>query len=391
MFHNSSDLRHVFYSAFLIFVAILGIGFIIPFLPDFSKRVGSEASVGLIYSGFAFARLFAVPASSLISDRIGRKPVILFGLVFYSVSSFLYVHAHDLVSLFAVRLVHGVASSMIVPVSFAYALDYTRGGREGFSASLLGGSLLLGFGLGPVIGGFIGEKIGEDYAFYFMGSAGIFALIYSFIFISDRKESLKSSQETRIKDIFSSKVFIFSFVIWFLMMFQRGVVISYFPLFLENLGFNKTSVGAFLTTYAILSSALQYASGNFIDRFQNKFTPSFFLSVLSYLLLFPFYFGNGSFIIFTVILSGVLSSLVYPLVMAELGAEAKRKRKVGGTIGFMDWAFSIGNILGPTSMGFISKYTGVNLMFVVLSLIGVISVSIFYFIYRAVREKSRGE
>ncbi|MCS7213300.1 MAG: MFS transporter [Candidatus Calescibacterium sp.] len=385
------SLKHIFYSAFLIFTAILGIGFIIPFLPDFSKRVGSEAFVGLIYSGFAFARLFAVPLSSMISDKIGRKPVIIVGLIIYSVTSFLYVISHDLVSLFFVRLVHGLASSMILPVSFAYALDYTKPGKEGFSASILGGSLLLGFGLGPVIGGFIGDQLGENYAFYFMGSMGIFSLIYSSIFMVDRNVQTKKSQEKiidMIKEIFSSRIFITAFTIWFFIMFQRGVVISYFPLFLENSGFTKTSVGFFLTIYAILSSLLQYASGSFVDKFSNKFVPSFIFAIVSYCLLFPFYFGQNGFVIFSAILSGVMSSMVYPFIMAELGAEAKKKQKIGGTIGFLDWAFSLGNILGPTSMGLVSKYTGINLMFVVLCFFGFISLAIIYAVYKRSEKNS---
>lgn len=382
---HREELQHIFYSAFLIFLAILGIGFIIPFLPDFSRRVGGEEFVGLIYSGFAFARLFAVPSSSMISDKIGRKPVIVLGLLVYSVTSFLYVHAYSFVSLFLVRLIHGLASSMIVPVAFAYALDYTQPKKEGFSSSLLGGSLLLGFGLGPAIGGLIGEKLGENYAFYLMGSMGLLSLVWVTTFMKDKRKSTVARKfriTDEIKQIFSSRVFIISLLIWFFIMFQRSVIISYFPLILENYGFGKAQIGSILTIYAILSSLLQYASGNFIDRFPDKFLPSFILGVVSYILLSVLYFRLNFFVISCVVASGILSSLVYPFIMAEAGAEAKRKEIVGGTIGFMDWAFSIGNILGPTTMGLLSSYTGLNGMFASLCVFGVLSFSTLYIIYR---------
>lgn len=370
---SDPDVRHVLYSSFLIFTAILGTGFIIPFLPSFSKRFGDEFSVGLIYSGFAFARLFAVPLSSLISDRIGRKPVVILGLMLYSVTSFLYVHAWDVASLFVIRVLHGLASSMVIPVCFAYALDHTRPGREGFSVGMVGGSLFLGLGLGPLVGGFVGERFGENYAFYFMGFMGILALSHAVLLMRDIKGGIPGfhgGMTNPLKDILISRIFLLSFFLWFLVMFQRGAVISYFPLLMEKRGFGKLHTGGLLTMYSLISSALQYISGRFIDRFRDKFTPSFILGVLSYVSLIPIRSETTWVVLVSAVTSGILSSLVYPLVMAELGSEAKRKSSIGGTIGFMDWAFSFGNILGPVIMGVVVERIGVASMFVILGIFG---------------------
>lgn len=394
MLAEQSDVKHVLHSAFLVFIAILGVGFIIPFLPSFSEKIGSKSLIGFIYSGFAFARLLAVPTFAMISDRLGRKPVILAGLGVYSIASFLYVVSYDALSLFVVRLVHGLASSMIIPVCFAYAFDHTREGKEGFSAGFLGGSLLLGLGLGPVVGGFVGEKLGEAYAFYFMGAMGIFAFVYALSFISDSKAGVKKVHE-KLKDsiraVFSSHVFLFSFCVWFAVMFQRGTVISYFPIFLEESNIGKLRVGAFFTLYSIVSSVFQYVSGSFVDRFRDKFIPTFFFGTVSYALLISFLAGNGSIVIVSVALSGLFSSLVYPFVMAEIGAEARKAQKIGGTIGFMDWAFSFGNIFGPISMGVISKYVGLEYMFVTLSAFGIVFFLFLFMAYKQYKGRSSDE
>ncbi len=368
---QENSLKEVFHASSVIFTAIMGVGFIIPFLPDFSKRAGGEEFVGLIYSGFALARIVAVPLASMLSDRFGRKPFIVSGLILYSVFSVLYPHAHDFLSLFVVRVFHGIASSMIIPVSFAYAIDYIKLGREGVAAAVLGGSLLLGFGLGPALGGIIGNKLGEEYAFYFMAIMGVIALGQAIALMKEppeRKVSQKNIIE-EVKSIFTSHVFLTAFSIWFFIMWQRGVVISYSPLALEDMGFSKMDIGLMITGYALLSSFLQYSSAKIVDKVHDRFSFSFFVSILSSLIIAGISYTTQSYIIILIFVSsGALSALCYPFIMAEVGHEAKKEGRVGGTIGFMDWAFSFGNLIGPTTMGFLSTKFGVVGIFEVLGL-----------------------
>jgi DHA1 family multidrug resistance protein-like MFS transporter len=151
-------------------------------------------------------------------------------------------------------------------------MDKVPYGKEGLVAAILGGSLLLGFGLGPSIGGALAKFYGENIAFYMMGVAGIIATIISLILMKEPEKKKRASQPVmkEIKDIISSNVFIFSFLIWFLVMWQRGSIISYSPLLLENEGFDKVKIGLTLTTYAIVSSVLQYSSARFVDKVNDK-------------------------------------------------------------------------------------------------------------------------
>jgi predicted MFS family arabinose efflux permease len=258
---------------------------------------------------------------------------------------------------------------MIVPISFAYAMDKVPYGKEGFVAAILGGSLLLGFGLGPSIGGALAKFYGENVAFYSMGIAGIIAMMISLFLMKEPEKKKKASQPVidEIKDIISSHIFILSFLVWFIVMWQRGSIISYSPLLLENEGFDKVKIGLTLTAYAIISSALQYSSARFVDKAKDKLSLSLIFCMTSAVPLALIYYANSPLIIFFVfMLSGALSAFSYPFLMAEIGKEAKRKNKIGGTIGFMDWAFSLGNILGPTSMGFIANKVGLKLSFLIL-------------------------
>jgi Arabinose efflux permease len=389
-FGEKKYLADVIHSALIIFTAILGIGFIIPFLADFSKRIGGEKLVGLIYSGFAISRLVSVPTFSFLSDRYGRKIFIVSGLIVYSITSFLYAHAGNFLSLFLVRLIHGAASSMIVPISFAYAMDKVPYGKEGLVAAILGGSLLLGFGLGPSIGGVLAKFYGENAAFYMMGIAGIIATIISLILMKEPEKKKRASQPImkEVKDIISSNIFIFSFLIWFLVMWQRGSIISYSPLLLENEGFDKVKIGLTLTAYAIISSALQYSSARFVDKVKDKLSFSLIFCITSTIPLTLISYASSPSIIFVVfIFSGALSAFSYPFLMAEIGKEAKRKNKVGGTIGFMDWAFSLGNILGPTSMGFIINKVGLNLSFIILGVTQFFAFTIILLILKSINKR----
>jgi sugar phosphate permease len=90
-------------------------------------------------------------------------------------------------------------------------------------------------------------------------------------------------------------------------------------------------------------------------------------------------------------LSGALSAFSYPFLIAEIGKEAKRKNKVGGTIGFMDWAFSLGNILGPTSMGFIANKVGLKLSFLILGITQFLAFTLILTILKSKIQKNQEE
>jgi MFS family permease len=85
----------------------------------------------MIFSGYAISRAIIMPIMGGLSDKYGRRIFIASGLLFLAVISLLYLPAHNEYTLIAVRLLHGLAAGMIIPVALAYAGELAQEGKEG--------------------------------------------------------------------------------------------------------------------------------------------------------------------------------------------------------------------------------------------------------------------
>jgi multidrug resistance protein len=145
-----------------IFIDLMGITLIIPFINDFVADLGGdEQSVGLLLGSYAFMQLLFAPVWGRISDRIGRRPVIIIGLFTSAVAFTIFGMADKLWLLFASRMLAGLATANISTAQ-AYVADITppkeRAGRMG----LVGAAFNLGFIVGFPIGGMLSSAFGNQ-------------------------------------------------------------------------------------------------------------------------------------------------------------------------------------------------------------------------------------
>jgi DHA1 family tetracycline resistance protein-like MFS transporter len=145
-----------------IFIDLMGVTLIIPFINDFVAELGGdEQSVGLLLGSYAFMQLLFAPVWGRISDRIGRRPVIIVGLFTSAVAFTIFGMADKLWLLFASRMLAGLANANISTAQ-AYVADITppkeRAGRMG----LVGAAFNLGFIVGFPIGGLLSSAFGNQ-------------------------------------------------------------------------------------------------------------------------------------------------------------------------------------------------------------------------------------
>ncbi len=139
----------------VVFTGMLGMGIISPLMPLYAESMGASGLwLGLMYSGFALSRMVVMPIIGRLSDRSGRKIFIAMGLLAYCVISLSYAWASNIYALTSIRLLHGVASAMVIPIAHAYIGDLIPKGREGTYMNLFSMSSFLGMGFGPFLGGF---------------------------------------------------------------------------------------------------------------------------------------------------------------------------------------------------------------------------------------------
>ncbi len=140
--------------ALTLFIDLLGFGMILPLLPVYIEHYGGSASVGgWLLASYSVMQFLFAPIWGRVSDRHGRRPMILLSLVGSSTSFFFFGIAPNLVVLFAARVACGMLTAASIPTAQAYIADVTPPEKRASGMAVLGAAFGLGFAFGPVIGG----------------------------------------------------------------------------------------------------------------------------------------------------------------------------------------------------------------------------------------------
>ena len=140
---------------FIVFINLVGFGIIIPLLPFYGEHYGaSPDQVTLLMAIYSLAQFITAPIWGRISDKYGRRPVLLFSLAGTAIAYVWLALASDLTSLYLVRAWGGLMAGSIA-AAFAYMVDITSESNRAKGMGLLGAAFGLGFIAGPAIGGLL--------------------------------------------------------------------------------------------------------------------------------------------------------------------------------------------------------------------------------------------
>jgi DHA1 family tetracycline resistance protein-like MFS transporter len=138
-----------------VFIDLLGFGIIIPLLPFYAESFGASAfTIGLLGTCFSLMQFLFSPIWGRWSDRIGRKPIILVGLMGSCLSYLMLALSGSLAMLFIARIIGGIAGANI-PTAQAYIADVTTPENRARGMGMVGAAFGLGFIFGPAIGGIL--------------------------------------------------------------------------------------------------------------------------------------------------------------------------------------------------------------------------------------------
>jgi multidrug resistance protein len=137
-----------------IFLVMVGFGIVLPILPFLAKRFhASSLQMGLLITGWSVAQFVASPVWGLLAERLGRKPVLIVGLLGYIVSFLGMAFAQSYGVLLGARVIGGLLSSSVLPSGQAIAADITPPKERGAVMGTLGAGFGVGFVVGPAVGG----------------------------------------------------------------------------------------------------------------------------------------------------------------------------------------------------------------------------------------------
>ncbi|MEX2228705.1 MAG: MFS transporter [Dehalococcoidia bacterium] len=177
-----------------------GQGVISPVLPLFAKQFGvGTAAIGLTLSSFALARLLLNVPLGVLSDRYGRRLLLVGGPFVTAVGMIGSGFSGDIAQLLAWRFVAGAGSAMYMTGAQIYLADISTPANR---ARLIGtnqGALLLGTSVGPAIGGVVAEFWGLRAPFYIVGAAAFIAMFYSYLRLPETRRAI--SREARAAEL----------------------------------------------------------------------------------------------------------------------------------------------------------------------------------------------
>ena len=256
------------------FIDILGFSILLPILPYFVKSFGSsDVVVGLLFSTFAACQFVAGPVWGNVSDRIGRKKVLIVSQIGATVGWFMLAFAHSIGMVFIARMVEG-ASGGNISVTQAYVADLVEPKERGRAFSYVGAAFSAGIVFGPVLGGLLFDRFGFSAPFIAAATLQLLTLAVTIIMLPESRNP-EGTQVATIGQIRASladplvapillQMWAFSLALyaWF------GV----FALLMQAaLNFTASQTSFFFASFGVLSVILQLGPGpKLIDRIGDR-------------------------------------------------------------------------------------------------------------------------
>ncbi len=370
-------MKQIFVSLFIaVAVAMIGVGIIAPILPLYAKSfAASGLSIGLIFSAFSLSRSLLGPLVGRLSDRVGRKRILMMGLAGYTVVSLLYVAAMSLWQLGLFRLLQGAASVMVTPIAQAYIGDITPPGKEGRAMNLFYSSLFLGMAIGPLLGGGLSALWSYQIPFYAMGALSFIALLLVARAVpADHGKSEAGQNRPQeiapMRDVLENDAVKVICVYVATRGFWRQGFNTFYPLYaVAASGLGQASIGTVLSVYMLGGGLLQIPFGFLADRYP-RFPQIVLGSTLPPLLLLAIPFVHKMWMVILITFAmGAFSALSRASILA-IRTELGRRHGMGTLAGLQGGAFAVGQMVGPLAYGAVADLVGLTAVFPFGSAVG---------------------
>jgi DHA1 family tetracycline resistance protein-like MFS transporter len=201
----------------IVFINLVGFGLVVPLLPFFARTLQAEAwQITLMFSAYSLGQFFAEPFWGRLSDRIGRKPVLLVTLSANAVGYLALAFVPDIWTAIAVRLFTGLGAGNISTVQ-GYIADVTPPERRAGRMGLIGAAFGMGFIVGPAIGGLLTQpqlgRLGYQLPIFAACGLAVLAALGVIVFLREsraraapdapRPRFLAGLQEARLNPVVS--------------------------------------------------------------------------------------------------------------------------------------------------------------------------------------------
>ena len=347
--------RNLYILTFVLFVVMLGYGVIIPILPFYIENMGAGGTeLGLLVASYAVMRLVFGPIWGGLSDRFGRKPILLVGILGYVITMVWFGLANTLWMLFAARILSGVLSSATAPTTMAFIGDSTLESERAGGMGLLGAAGGIGTIFGPAIGGFLGSTSLSTPFFIAAGLASL-SLLLAAIFLPEslpadaRQGAQKQKRIVNLKEWVQAIISPFGGLLFLTFISTSGLMIfaNVFGLYtLQRFDFGPDDVGVMMMVLGLVSAVAQ---GGLAGPVTKKWgdhaviTSSLLATTLGFLLM------TVANTYITILITTAFFGLTVALQVPALTSLTSRRATLpqGIAMGLSNSFVSLGRIVGP--------------------------------------------
>ena len=362
------------------FIVMVGFGIIFPIIPFISINMGANPfEIGLLMASYSLMQFIFSPFWGSLSDRIGRKPVILIGLSGVAITLTIFGFATQLWMLFAARILGGILSSACLPTVMAYIADTTSEEERGGGMGMMGAAMGLGVVVGPAIGGLL-ARFHFGAPFFFAAGIAFLNLIFTARFLEESRKphSREEIKYDRVRHLLSLRGFmLFIFFLVFLVSFSISSVEGTFSLFAKDkMNFGATETGivfAFMGLSGVIVQGLLI--GRMIKKIGEELTTKIglFISAVSTIgIVF-------SFDLISLVVAACCINIGQGLCRTSLASLVSKDTVLeeGATMGAMQSVDSLGRIVGPIFGGALYSLAltlpfyaggGINFFFFILAM-----------------------
>lgn len=340
----------------------LGFGIIVPLLYSYGKKFGlTGQTLGVLTASFSIAQFFATPLLGALSDKYGRKPLLVISLAGTCISFLLFAEARSLIVLFAARILDGLTGGNI-SVAQAMVSDTSTPQNRAKNFGILGSSFAFGFIIGPAVGGLL-SKYGLQVPFYFAAGVSLLGVLCSILFLKETNtEGKKSVHDYDYGAIFISLATILKrpiigtaiFTGFLLTMAQFTMIIGFQTFSVDILKIGPTTMGWFFACFSVVGIIAQLTVPYITKTFSSKTWILVFSTLFCFAAMFITGFAKG-FMMFAVCLTvyGLFNGLRNPMLNAII-ADHNEKTEQGRVLGINQSYASIGQTLGPVTAGLVT-------------------------------------
>jgi MFS transporter, DHA1 family, multidrug resistance protein len=357
----ASNRKNLLILSFTLVVVTLGFGMVIPIFPFYIERLGASGSqYGLLIAVYAIMQFLFSPFWGSLSDRVGRKPVLLIGIFGGGLTVLMFGLASQLWMLFAARLLSGLLASATMPAAMAYIGDSTSEAERGGGIGKLGAAAGLGLILGPGLGGWLAGKSLSTPFFIAAGLSLVSILLIAAFLPESLPPGARQQAGARLKVANVRELWQALFgpiggllLMAFLVSFAATCFQAIFGLYaLDKFGFNPQQIGTILVVTALVSALIQGTlTGPLTRRWHECGLIRIFLltNAAGFLVLLTAY--NYPTVLLTTGIYALAHTLLRPVVQSLTSKRAPAGQ--GAAMGLNNSFISLGQIVGPLWAGFV--------------------------------------